>query len=196
MRRPTAVLLIAVLVSLPLATALAASEAEGEHPQQGALKELIFKWLNFVLVFGALGYMLRKPLAQAFAEQRAAIRGAIEEARQARAQAQARLQEIEQRLARLEQEVEAMRREAGENAASEKQRIRQTAQRESERILATTRAEMDSVTRAARLELRAYAARLAVSLAEQSIQKQLTPEVQTALFQASVSHFQDRGRRP
>lgn len=197
MRRPAAVLLIALLVVGSLAPTLAAaSEAEGEHTQEGAGKELLFKWLNFILVFGALGYLLRKPAQKFFRGQRAAIRTAIQDAREARQQSQARLQEVEQRLARLEQEVEAMRKEAAANAAAEKQRIHEAAQREAERILATTRAEMDSTTRAARLELRAYTARLAVNLAEQSIQKRLTPETHAALFQASVGDFvSDKHRR-
>lgn len=198
MKRPAATLLVALLLLLPLTSALAAGDDEAEPAQQGATTQLVFKWLNFVLVFGALGYLLRKPLGQAFAGQRAAIRGAIEEARQARTQAQARLQEIEQRLGRLEQEVEGLRREAADNAAAEKQRIHEAARREAERILATTRAEVDSAGRAARLELRAYAARLAVTLAEQRIQQQLTPETHAALFQASVAEFPAarRERRP
>lgn len=183
MKSGLAFLLLVILLAAPLATLRA---AEGSGGEQANGSGTIFKWLNFVLVFGALGYFLRKPLKQAFADQRAAIRGAIEEARQARAHSQQRLAEVEARLARLEQEVEALRQEAGVNAAAEKQRIQEAARREADRILATTRAEIDSTTRAARLELRAYSARLAVSLAEQRLRQQLTPDLHAALFQRFV----------
>lgn len=182
MKRSTAALLLALLVLAPLAAALAAEE--GEHAADGVPTELIFKWLNFITVFGGLGYLLRKPMREFFTGQREAIQSSIEEARRAREESRARLRGVEERLARLEQEVEALRREAAENAAAEKQRIQETAQREAERILSTARAEMESVTRAARLELRAYAARLAVSLAEQEIRQRLTPPAHAALFQA------------
>ena len=56
-------------------------------------------------------------------------------------------------------------------------------------MLATTRAEIESASRGARLELRAYAARLAVTLAEQRIQQQLTPLTHAALFEASLGHI-------
>lgn len=187
MKRSTAALLLALLVLAPLAAALAAEE--GEHAADGVPTELIFKWLNFITVFGGLGYLLRKPMREFFTGQREAIQSSIEEARRAREESRARLRGVEERLARLEQEVEALCREAAENAAAEKQRIQETAQREAERILSTARAEMESVTRAARLELRAYAARLAVSLAEQEIRQRLTPPAHAALFQAFAGHL-------
>lgn len=192
MKSGLAFLLLVVLLAAPLATLRAAEEPGGEQANGTGT---IFKWLNFVLVFGALGYFLRKPLKQVFADQRAAIRGAIEEARQARATSQQRLAEVEARLARLEQEVEGLRKEAGVNAAAEKQRIQEAARREADRILATTRAEIDSSTRAARLELRAYSARLAVSLAEQRLRQQLTPDLHAALFQRFVGELAGAERR-
>ena len=182
MKRSTAALLLALLVLAPLASALAAEE--GEHAAGGIPTELIFKWLNFITVFGGLGYLLRKPLGEFFAGQRAAIRSGIEEARKAREESRKRLAEVEGRLARLEQEVAGLRADA-----AEKQRIQEAARREAERVLATARAEMESVTRAARLELRAYAARLAVSLAEQEIRQRLTPQTHAALFQAFAGHL-------
>ena len=192
MKRLTAALLLALLVLAPIASALAAEE--GEHAAQGIPTELIFKWLNFITVFGGLGYLLRKPMREFFTGQREAIQSSIEEARRAREESRARLRGVEERLARLEQEVEALRREAAENAAAEKQRIQETAQREADRVLATARAEMESVTRAARLELRAYAARLAVAAAEQEIRRRLTPQTHAALFQAFVGHLAPAGK--
>ena len=187
MKRGAAALLFALLVFAPLLSVRAAEE--GEHAAGGVPTELIFKWLNFITIFGGLGYLLRKPMREFFTGQREAIQSSIEEARRAREESRARLRGVEERLARLEQEVEALRREAAENATAEKQRIQETAQREAERILSTARAEMESVTRAARLELRAYAARLAVSLAEQEIRQRLTPQAHAALFQAFAGHL-------
>lgn len=187
MKRGAAALLLALLVFAPLLWVRAAEE--GEHAADGVPAELIFKWLNFLTVFGGLGYLLRKPMREFFTGQREAIQSSIEEARRAREESRARLRGVEERLARLEQEVAGLRAEAAENAAAEKQRIQETAQREAERILSTARAEMESVTRAARLELRAYAARLAVSLAEQEIRQRLTPQAHAALFQSFAGHL-------
>ncbi len=161
-----------------------AAEPSAEHG--GDTLTTVFKWLNFITVIGGLGYLLRKPMRDFFVGQRAAIQAAIAEGRQARQQAEQRLAEIEQRLTRLGEEIESLRQKSTEQAAAERERIREATRREAERILATAQAEIESTSRAARLELRAYAAHLAVSLAEQRIRQQLTPESQASLFDGFV----------
>ncbi|MGH9777713.1 MAG: hypothetical protein ACRD5I_04810 [Candidatus Acidiferrales bacterium] len=180
MKRAIVTLLLVALAALP------ALAAEGGEEHGGDTLTTVFKWINFITVFGALGWLLRKPMREFFTGQRATIQAAINEGREASRQAEQRMAEIEQRLARLDQEVEALRQEAAANAAAEQQRIRETARREAERILATAQAEIESTSRAARLELRAYAARLAVSLAEQRIRQRLTPDTHAALFETFV----------
>lgn len=170
------------------ASLLDAAEAEGGS------HETLFKWLNFALLFGALVYFTRKPFRRYFADRRRAIRASIEEARKLCERAEQQLAGMNQRLARLDEEVKAMRQQAAAEAAAEQRRIQETAAREAERILATARAEIDSTLRAGRLELRAYTARLAVTLAEQQIRKQLTPEAHAALFETFVQKLDQHGR--
>lgn len=189
-------LALALLLLLLIAPALLAVAAEsgGEHgessgePSSGTT-ELVFKWLNFLLVFGGGGYIAAGPFRRAMAAERKAIRDQIADAQRQREESRRRLTEIEQRLKGLSEEIEALRREARDNAAAEQVRLREAAMRESERALATARAEIDSAGRAARLELRAYAARLAVTLAEERLRQQLTPQLHAALFQASVAQL-------
>lgn len=177
MKRAFAFLLLLALTTLP---ALAAESGGEDHG--GDTLTAVFKWINLITVFGALGWLLRKPMVEFFTGQRAAIQAAINEGREASRQAEQRMAEIEQRLARLDQEVEALRKEAAASAAAEQQRIREAAGREADRILATAQAEIESTGRAARQELRAYAARLAVNLAEQRIRQRLTADAHAALF--------------
>lgn len=174
---------VAVLVILTATATTCAWATPAEHA------ELVFKWINFALLFGVLVYFLHKPLRRYFAGQRQAIQGALAEARKLHEEAQRRLAEIEQRLTRLEEEIAAMREHAAADIVAEQQRIQAIAERESERILATARAEIDSATRAARLELKAYVARLALTQAEARIRQQLTPAMHTALFEAFLRNF-------
>jgi len=195
MKLRLALLLAALLLAAPLFPALAAAPGNpDEHASPSAATELVFKWINFFVIFGGGAYFAGGLLKRKFAEMQQGIRNEIADARRQREESRQRLTAIEERLARLQQEIEGMRKEAAENAASEKQRIREAAEREAQRLLATTRAEIDSTARAARLELRAYAARLAVTLAEQRIRQQLTPQAQAALFQAALSEFPAPGR--
>lgn len=199
-RRHFALFLLAWLLALPVSGLTAhvfaavqahederVEEAEQEAEPAGApVSELVFKWINFFLVFGVGGYFAAGPFRRWVAGQRRSIQEQIAEAHRERAKAQERLEEIEQRLRGLEQEIAALRREASDNAAAETERIHQAAEREAERILATSSAEIDSAGRAARLELRAYAARLAVTLAEQRIRQQLSPQAHATLFDVSL----------
>jgi len=177
--------LAALLVPALVTAAEETHGQEAEHAE-GATGELIFKWINFFLVFGGGGYFAVKPFRKWVAGQRKAIQDQIAAAQAERRQAEEKLAGIERRLAGLEQEINALRQEAVESAAAERTRIEEAARREAARILATTRAEIDSAGQAARLELRAFAARLAVTLAEQRIRQQLTPQVHASLFEASV----------
>ena len=186
--------LLLVLLLAPAALLAIAAETPAEHGESAGEHgagntELIFKWLNFFLVFGGGGYFAAGPFRKWIAGERRAISDQIAEAQHQREESRRRLAEIEQKLAGLAQEIEALRREARENAAAEQVRLREAARRESERVLATARAEIDSAGRAARIELRAYAARLAVTLAEQRLRQQLTPQLHAALFQASVARL-------
>lgn len=201
-RRQFAALLLALALLVLVAPGLltAAEEAHGEEAEhaEGAAGELIFKWINFFLVFGGGGYFAVKPFRRWVAGQRQAIQDQIAAGQAEHRKAEKKLAGIEQRLASLEQEINALRQEAIEGAAAERERIEQAARREATRILATTKAEIDSTGRAARLELRAYAARLAVTLAEQRIRQQLTPQAHAALFEASLRELpaSQSGRRP
>lgn len=165
-------------------------EAEAVH---GNTSETVFKWLNFFLVFGVGGYLAAPYLRRWAAGQRKVIQDQIAEGHRQHEEAQKKLAQIEARLDGLENEIAALRQEAKINAEAEQQRIRKGARREAERILSTTTAEIESAGRAARLELRAYAAHLAVSLAEQRLRQQLTPQLHAALFDASL---QELARRP
>ena len=188
MRRALTVFLLVALAAIP------ALAAESGDDHGGDTLTTIFKWINFLTVFGALGWLLRKPMREFFTGQRAAIQAAINEGKLARQQAEQRVAEIEKKLANLGQEVEALRQEASEHAAAEQKRIREAARHEAERLLATAQAEIESTARAARLELRAYAARLAVNLAEQRIRQQLTPEAHTSLFDSFVRGLASSGQ--
>jgi len=184
-------LAVAVLLLIAPALLTLAAETGGEHSEvageHGAgTTELVFKWLNFFLVFGGGGYFAAGPFRKWLAAERKSIRDQIADAQRQQADSRRRLAEIEQRLAGLAQDIEALRREALENAAAEQARLREAARRESERVLATARAEIDSAGRAARLELRAYVARLAIALADERLRQQLTPQLHASLFQASV----------
>ena len=125
--------------------------------------------INFAAVFLFIAVMLRKKLPGYFSGRTAAIQKGIEEARKMSEEARSRLSEVEGRLSRLDADIAAMRSEAEENAQAEERRIQQSSEEERQRIVSSAEQEISMAANAARRDLKAYAAELAIDLAEKKI---------------------------
>ena len=150
----------------------------------------LFKWINFAIVAGALIWVFAKILPPKFRANAENISSAITKATAVKAEAERQLKDAEQRLARLEEEVRALRAEAEKEAANEAERIRALAKSDVEKVGVAAKAEIEAAERAARLELKAIAAKLAVDGAESLVAKQLTPQTQDALIASFVKSLQ------
>jgi F-type H+-transporting ATPase subunit b len=134
---------------------------------------LLFKVINFILLAGGLGYILRKPLAGFFSGRSASIRKSLEEGCKALEASQAQLQAVEEKLRHLEEEIAAFKASAAQEMEAERGRLRQAAAEEAEKILASARAQIETAVRAAKLDLKCYTAQQAFELAEELIRQRL-----------------------
>jgi len=149
--------------------AAAAPEEKGQEPAHA----LLFKVINFALLVGGLGYLLRKPAGDFFRSRSASIQKSLEEGRKALETSQAQLQAVEEKLRHLEAEIAAFHASATREMEAERQRLEQATAEEAARILESARAQMDAAVRGAKLELKNYAAQQAVALAEGLIRERL-----------------------
>jgi F-type H+-transporting ATPase subunit b len=148
-----------------------APESEAEGKREG--RELLYKFINLALLVGALAYLLRKPVADFFAQRSASIRKGLEEGRKALEASQAQLKTVEEKLQHLEEEIAAFKASAVQEMEAERQRLKLAAGEEAEKILQSARAQTEAAVRAARVELKSYAAAQAVELAEAIIRQRL-----------------------
>jgi F-type H+-transporting ATPase subunit b len=148
-----------------------APEGEAEGKREG--HELLYKFINLALLVGALAYLLRKPLADFFAQRSASIRKGLEEGRKALEASRAQLKSVEEKLQHLEEEIAAFKASAGQEMEAERQRLKLAAAEEAEKILQAARAQTEAAVRAAKVELKSYAAGQAVELAEAIIRRRL-----------------------
>ncbi len=125
--------------------------------------------IDFVIIALAIAWIWKKNIPGAFRARTATIRKTMDEAQAASADANRRLSDIEGRLSKLDQEIASMRAAAEQEAAAEEARIRAASEEESKRIVEGAQAEIESASRVAQRELKAYAAELAVALAEKKI---------------------------
>jgi F-type H+-transporting ATPase subunit b len=175
----------AVLAALFLTLSAHAAE-EGGAAGAGTAEEL-FKWINFAIWAGALGWLCLKKARQFFGRRGEAIGSAITKAAGAKAAAEAKLREAESKLGNLEKEVAELRAFAEREAAAEVERIRTATRSDMEKIALAAKAEIEAAERTARLELKAMAASLAVEGAESLLTKQLTAQTQAGLLSDFVN---------
>jgi F-type H+-transporting ATPase subunit b len=150
--------------------------AEGEH---GKLE--LWKWANFAVLVGGLGYLVAKNAGPFFDGRSQQIRKDMVEAQEARRQAEARAADVDRRLASLDNEIAALRAESQKEAQSETERLARHTAAEIAKLQAHAEQEIAAAGKAARMELKRFSAQLAIQLAEQRIRARMTPETQEAL---------------
>ena len=165
-----------------------AQETQEVQPQDTTAGQ-IFRWLNFVLIFGAMGYAIAKFAPPVFRARAATIAKDIEAARAEKSAADAQLREAEAGLARLDQDEAAMRAQSERDFAAEGQRLKESGKQEAEKIGRIAEIEIAATSRAAQLELRALAARLAVERAAAMVGQQMTAERRTTIFENFVQNL-------
>jgi F-type H+-transporting ATPase subunit b len=162
---------------------------EGGHEEGHAA---IYKWINFVLLAGGLGYVLRKPAREYFLQRSASIRKGLEEGRKALENSQAQLREVEDRLQHFEEAMAVFRAAALREMEEEHARIRQAAAQEAERMMESVRTQIEVAGRQAKLELRHFLAQNSLALAETMIVQRLDPTGQQRLVDQFASGLEAR----
>jgi F-type H+-transporting ATPase subunit b len=174
-------------------TALPVLAEEGAKPDPAESSTgLLFRWLNFLIVFGGIAYLIAKYGGSFFSANAKAISASIREATAVKVEADRELREVETKIARLDQDVAEMREEARRNWAAESERLNTSAQAEIEKIAHAAREELAASERAAQQQVREMAASMAVERAAALVSSMMNTEVRSRMFQ---SFLRELGRR-
>lgn len=179
--------ILVVLFLLPFFIFMAS--AEEEH--KSGFIDFLGKTINFIVLFGGLAYLLRKPIGSFLEKRSQDIQRTLKETEASRKEAEQKLQEAKVHLAGLEEEIEKMRKEADVEGHRERERTLQLAQKEAEKIRYFTGQEIEMLTRAGIQELKEFTAELAASLAEERIRKKMTLEDHTQLIDKSIERLSE-----
>jgi F0F1-type ATP synthase membrane subunit b/b' len=183
-----------------LAIALGLACASYALPQEAAQKQaaeqdnkwIWWKWANFVILAGGLGYLIGKYVPPLFEKQSGEIQTGLREAAKVADDAKTYAAGIEARLKNLQSEIESLRVSARSDMTAESERIRRETEHHLQRIREQTAQEIELLTRNATAELRKYSAELALGLAEQRIRSRMNPATQQSLAE---SFLHDLGER-
>jgi len=144
----------------------------------------IFRWLNFIIVFGGIAYLIAKHGGAFFSGNAKAIAASIHEATAAKEAADSELREVTAKVEHLDRDLSAMRDEAQKNWAAESERLRTSSLIEIDKINQAARGELAASERAAQQQLRQIAASLSVERAAALVSSRMNPEIRSRMFQS------------
>jgi F-type H+-transporting ATPase subunit b len=181
-----------VLLLVPLFLFMVAEEG-GLSSGKG---EFLGKVINFVVLFGGLGYLLHKPLRNYFRKRSEGIEKAITEAHEARLDAERKLQEAKKKLATLEAEVSRIIKDGENEGLRDKERIKALTEKEVDRIKMFAQQEIEAQLRAGKQELKEYAAEVATALAEARLKEKITSQDHAKLIDKSIEKLAELYEKP
>lgn len=129
----------------------------------------IFQIFNSTIIIGAIVWFLIKVLPKTFRKRSETIQKDLIDARTATEEANKRLSVVEARLARLDSEIDAIRKQAELDSLEDEKRIKASLEEERKRIIESAEHEIEAFGSAAQRDLKRFAADLAVDRALQRI---------------------------
>ncbi|GAC1359291.1 MAG: hypothetical protein NVSMB3_06750 [Acidobacteriaceae bacterium] len=138
----------------------------GMNPEQAAMT---FEVTNFAILAVLIGLFLAKSLPKTFRNRTSAIQKHLVEARIATEEASARMNSVEDRLNKLDDQIAGMRAQAEKDWIAEEQRVKASVEEEKAKILAAAEQEIASATTQARRQIQQFAADLAIDQAAKKL---------------------------
>jgi len=150
----------------------------------------LWKFVNLALFIALMVYILIKAdLRGAFRARGESIRAELEKARNERDAALAKLKEVEERLAGMNDQVSAINQRSKAEVDAERRRIAQSTQEEIAKLTTQAQREIENAAKAAKNELKNFAAEQSIRMAEELIKRDMRPEDDARLMMHNVEEM-------
>jgi F-type H+-transporting ATPase subunit b len=151
-----------------------------------------WRWANFAILAVGLGYLVSKTLPPVFRSRTDEIQKGIAEAQAIKKDADRRAAEVEAKTKTLGADIERFRTEAKTEMHNEGERIRQETAAQIARLEQKAEQDIEAAGAAARRELKSYAAKLALDLAEQRVRARLDANAEKAMVDGFIQDLERR----
>ena len=149
----------------------------------------VWKFLNLA-IFTAFGiYILRRPISEALASRREAIKQELIQAQQEKARALEKVAETDSLLSELDDDVRTVHEHSRQEVESELHRVATAAAREIEKLKQQAEREMETADKVARKELRQFFAQRSVEFARDRVNREMKPEDDRHLIEDSIGEL-------
>jgi F-type H+-transporting ATPase subunit b len=128
-----------------------------------------FTVANFAVLALLVGWFLLKTLPKTFRSRNTAIQKHLVDARTATEEASVRLNSVEARLSKLDEQIAAMRAQSEKDAIADEHRIKSSVEEEKQKSLAAAEQEIAAATAHAQRQIQQYAADLAIDQAARKL---------------------------
>jgi len=160
-------------------------------PSLLASREFQGTLINFIVLVGLIGWVIRKKGNPALAARRAEVEKELEEARRLRAEAEKRHQETATRLEKLDQEMIQIRGEMIKAGEAERDRIVEQAEEKAARVRKDTGFLIEQQMKQLRKELTQHAANAAIIAAQDLLRERTTQADQDQLAEAYLKRLDE-----
>ena len=175
---------LSVLMVVAVA-ATAYASGDGAIPKEKWL-DLLWRTTNFAGLVFILVFFLRKPFADGLSGRRDGIKDQLEALESRKAEAEQLYKEAEAKLARLDDEVNAIITEAVKQGEAEKEKIIADAERNAGDIKRQAEMAVAHEIAEAKTRLKGEIAEQAVLLAEELVKKNIQPADQSRMVELSL----------
>jgi F0F1-type ATP synthase membrane subunit b/b' len=175
------------LSSFALPAALLFSSEEGEHASSWlGLPITVWQAVNLILFLAVLVYFVAKPMSAAFRKRQDEIEERRREAEKQKAAVERLSADIRERTAKLEREIEEIRKQGVVEGQAERAELAARADEEVARVGRETTEEIGRRVAAAREDLKRAAADLTASTAETILAREINDADRQRLLTESV----------
>lgn len=147
----------------------------------------LFEDINSAIMIGLILWLVFRFIPNMYRKRSQALDKQILDAALATSRANERLAIVEERLSKLDVEIETIRQQSERDSAEDQRRIHESLEAEKQRLMASVDQEIEAAGANARRELKQYAASLAIDRAMSEIR--LTPDQDRALVRSFGSNL-------
>src|SRR2546423_15631115 len=149
-----------------------------------------WKFFNLALFVALLLYVLKRAnLGAAFRARGETIKAELEKARSERDAALAKLKEVEERLAGLNDQISSIKERSKTEAQAERERIARSTEAEVAKLTTQAQREIENAAKVAKNDLRKFAAEQSVRMAEDMIKRDMKSEDDARLIVRNIEEM-------
>ncbi len=178
-QREILIIVLAALLSLSMGTALAASGGEGGA--KGWVATDTWRVMNFVVLAGALVFILRKPVSQALSSRIKGIKEQLESLEVQKAEAEKQLAQYNEKLSQLESKAQKIVDDYIKQGNEAKAKILKEAELTADKLQDQAKRNIEHEFAKAKQKLQQEVVESSLLKAEESLKKEITAKDQDKL---------------